>query len=144
MRALRQSFIWLAGLVTSAAVATAAYAQLQPPEPTETERIKNDYYANPEAKRVIDAIIEAHGGRERIEALDRMKVTMHLRMFDRETDITVYQTRSAIRRDTDSAATRRGCVHAIFASTPRPASKHILGNCVVFPDPVSPATITTG
>ena len=51
---------------------------------------------------------------------------------------------SATRRDTLIAATRLGCVHPIcpFKSSPA-ASKHIFGNCVVFPDPVSPAKIST-
>jgi len=38
---------------------------------------------------------------------------------------------------------RRGCVHPIIPRSPQPASRHIFGNCVVFPDPVSPAMITT-
>ena len=48
-----------------------------------------------------------------------------------------------MRREMESAATRRGCVQPIFASMPRPASRHILGICVVLPDPVSPAMTTT-
>ena len=51
---------------------------------------------------------------------------------------------SAMRRETDNAATRRGCVHAMRPYTPRPASRHILGSCVVLPEPVSPVTMTTG
>ena len=45
--------------------------------------------------------------------------------------------RSAIVR----AATRRGWVWPISPSTPRPASRHSFGSCVLLPDPVSPATI---
>ena len=48
-------------------------------------------------------------------------------------------TRSAIVR----AATRRGWVWPISPSTPRPASRQSFGSCVLLPDPVSPATITT-
>ena len=44
--------------------------------------------------------------------------------------------RSAIVR----AASRRGWVWPMFS---RPISKAILGSCVVLPEPVSPATITT-
>ena len=44
--------------------------------------------------------------------------------------------RSAIVR----AAMRRGWVCAIFV---RPSSRQIFGSCVVLPDPVAPATITT-
>ncbi len=44
--------------------------------------------------------------------------------------------RSAIVR----AAMRRGCVCAIRV---RPSSRQIFGSCVVLPDPVAPATITT-
>ena len=51
---------------------------------------------------------------------------------------------SATRRETDSAATRRGCVQAIRPATPRPAARHIFGIWVVLPEPVSPARITTG
>ena len=45
---------------------------------------------------------------------------------------------SARRRDSDSAATRRGWVQTMRPSRPRPASRQILGSWVVFPDPVSP------
>ena len=45
-------------------------------------------------------------------------------------------TRSAIVR----AAMRRGWVWAIEV---RPSSRQIFGSCVVLPDPVAPATITT-
>ena len=44
--------------------------------------------------------------------------------------------RSAIVR----AAMRRGCVWAMEV---RPSSSAIFGSCVVLPEPVSPATITT-
>ena len=44
----------------------------------------------------------------------------------------------------ENAATRLGCVHAILPCVPRPAARHIFGICVVFPEPVSPARITTG
>ena len=49
-------------------------------------------------------------------------------------------TRSAIVR----AATRRGWVWPIIPARPRPASRHSLGSWVLLPEPVSPATITTG
>src|SRR5262245_8913026 len=39
---------------------------------------------------------------------------------------------------------RRGCVHPICPRAPRPIARHIFGSCVVFPEPVSPATMTTG
>ena len=48
-------------------------------------------------------------------------------------------TRSAIVR----AATRRGCVWPTRPCTPRPSSRHIFGSWVLFPEPVSPATMTT-
>ena len=42
------------------------------------------------------------------------------------------------------AANRRGCVCTILCPfKPRPSSRHIFGNCVVLPEPVSPHTITT-
>ena len=50
---------------------------------------------------------------------------------------------SATRREMESAATRRGCVQAMRPAVPRPAARHILGIWVVFPEPVSPARITT-
>ena len=50
---------------------------------------------------------------------------------------------SAMRWEMESAATRRGWVQPIFASMPSPASSHILGICVVLPEPVSPAMTTT-
>ena len=51
---------------------------------------------------------------------------------------------SASRREREVAATRRGWVTAMRAPRPRPARRHILGIWVVLPEPVSPATITTG
>ena len=50
---------------------------------------------------------------------------------------------SAIRSATVRAASRRGWVCPIMPCTPRPSSRQIFGICVVFPDPVSPATTTT-
>ena len=50
---------------------------------------------------------------------------------------------SATRLEMLIAATRRGWVQPIRPRAPSPASRHILGNCVVFPDPVSPATMST-
>gem|GEM_PF-6089985 len=51
---------------------------------------------------------------------------------------------SAMRREMDNAATRRGWVQPIMARAPSPASRHILGIWVVLPEPVSPAMTTTG
>ncbi len=48
-----------------------------------------------------------------------------------------------MRLATVRAASRRGWVCPIIPSTPRPSSRQILGIWVVFPEPVSPATITT-
>src|SRR5665647_3728428 len=48
-----------------------------------------------------------------------------------------------MRSATDLAAMRRGWVWPIMPSTPRPSSRQILGSCVVLPEPVSPATMTT-
>jgi hypothetical protein len=42
------------------------------------------------------------------------------------------------------AAMRRGWVTPIILWTPRPIARAILGSCVLFPDPVAPATMTTG
>lgn len=50
---------------------------------------------------------------------------------------------SATRSATVRAAIRRGWVCPIMPRTPRPSSRQIFGICVVFPEPVSPATITT-
>ena len=50
---------------------------------------------------------------------------------------------SATRFEILIAATRRGCVQPIRPRSASPASRHIFGNCVVLPDPVSPATIST-
>ena len=49
----------------------------------------------------------------------------------------------AIRSATVRAAIRRGWVCPICPVTPRPSSRQILGSWVVFPEPVSPAMITT-
>ncbi len=48
-----------------------------------------------------------------------------------------------MRSATERAAIRRGCVWPIMPVMPRPSSRQILGSWVVFPEPVSPATITT-
>ena len=50
---------------------------------------------------------------------------------------------SAIRAATVRAAIRRGWVWPIWPVTPRPSSRQIFGSWVVFPEPVSPATMTT-
>ena len=60
----------------------------------------NDYFKNPEAKSVIDRIIKAYGGRENIEKLDRVRIVSQISAGDREIVLTLYQTRTALRRDT--------------------------------------------
>ncbi len=45
---------------------------------------------------------------------------------------------------TSVAAMRRGWVTPMCASRPRPMARQILGSWVVLPEPVSPATMTTG
>ena len=47
---------------------------------------------------------------------------------------------SAMRSAIERAAMRRGWVCAMRS---RPSSRQIFGSCVVLPDPVAPATITT-
>ena len=51
---------------------------------------------------------------------------------------------SAMRAATERAAMRRGWVCPMRPAAPRPMSSAIFGSCVVFPDPVSPHTMTTG
>ena len=48
-----------------------------------------------------------------------------------------------MRAETVRAASRRGCVCAMVPRRPRPAAKQALGNWVVLPEPVSPATMST-
>ena len=48
-----------------------------------------------------------------------------------------------MRSATVRAASRRGWVCPIWPCRPRPSSSAIFGICVVLPEPVSPATITT-
>ncbi len=50
---------------------------------------------------------------------------------------------SATRSATVRAAILRGWVCPIMPRTPRPSSRQIFGIWVVFPEPVSPATMTT-
>jgi len=54
------------------------------------------------------------------------------------------ESSSATRRATERAAMRRGCVQPIIPATPRPAARQSFGSWVVLPEPVSPATTTTG
>ncbi len=51
---------------------------------------------------------------------------------------TVSPSSSAIRWATVTAATRLGWVQPMMPRMPLPASRHILGIWVVFPEPVSP------
>ncbi|SHV19081.1 Uncharacterised protein [Mycobacteroides abscessus subsp. abscessus] len=48
-----------------------------------------------------------------------------------------------MRSATVRAASLRGWVWPMVPRIPRPNSRQILGSCVVFPDPVAPATTTT-
>ena len=48
-----------------------------------------------------------------------------------------------MRSATERAARRLGWVCPIIPVTPRPNCRQIFGSCVVFPEPVSPDTITT-
>ena len=50
---------------------------------------------------------------------------------------------SATRREMLIAATRRGWVQPMRPRRSSPASRHIFGSCVVLPEPVSPATMST-
>src|SRR5882757_852445 len=50
---------------------------------------------------------------------------------------------SAIRAAKARAASLRGCVCAMTPDMPRPSSRQYCGNCVLLPEPVSPATMST-
>src|ERR1700760_294792 len=50
---------------------------------------------------------------------------------------------SATRAASARAARRRGWVWAITPATPRPSSRQYCGSCVLLPEPVSPATMST-
>ncbi|MCW0417565.1 hypothetical protein NB689_003319 [Xanthomonas sacchari] len=56
---------------------------------------------------------------------------------------TGVRSSSATRLATARAAMRRGWVQPIMPAAPRPAARHSFGNCVVLPEPVSPAITTT-
>jgi len=70
----------------------------EPPNP----EVANDYYRDQQAREVIDKIIEVYGGQERVEALRRVKIRSKIILLGDERTITIYQTPTAIRRDTEA------------------------------------------
>jgi len=56
---------------------------------------------------------------------------------------TAWPNSSAIRAAKARAASLRGCVCAMIPVMPRPSSRQYCGNCVLLPEPVSPATMST-
>ena len=62
----------------------------------------NDYYRNRQAKEVINAIVDAHGGEARLRELERVSArwTMTPAGDAGAVEVTLYQTRDSVRRDT--------------------------------------------
>ena len=79
---------------------------------------------HPHERPVAHPVVEAH------------------RVADVTADASTRARRRPARRSF-APRTRRGWVWPIRPATPRPSSRHILGSCVLLPDPVSPATTTT-
>ena len=80
--------------------------------------------------------------------INRSRVSGPTRSLNRTveptTEPTVVPSSAATRSAIVLAAIRRGWVWPIiFPSTPRPSSRQSFGSWVLFPEPVSPATITT-
>ena len=59
----------------------------------------NEYYSSPAAKAVIDAMIQAYGGAEKLKAIDRVKVVAQVTTGSRTVRATFYQTATKMRRD---------------------------------------------
>src|ERR1041384_1880716 len=64
-----------------------------------SEAATNEYYTSPKAKAVIDGLIRAYGGAEKMKAIDRVKVVMHITSQSRTFRATFYQTATKMRRD---------------------------------------------
>lgn len=79
----RIAFLFVLGISTS----TQAYAQT------------NDYHVNEDARRLINNIIAAYGGFERLTNVSRMMSVMQMNSGGRQIHVTLYETRQKIRRE---------------------------------------------
>lgn len=63
----------------------------------------NEYHTSAKAKEVIDALIKAYGGVEKIKAIDRIKMVIDNQQAGANAKITLYQTPTKIRMDANAA-----------------------------------------
>jgi hypothetical protein len=62
----------------------------------------NEYYTSAKAKEVIDGLIKAYGGADKIKAVDRIKMVIEDAQQGANAKITLYQTKSKIRMDVNA------------------------------------------
>lgn len=62
----------------------------------------NEYYTSAKAKEVIDGLIKAYGGAEKIKAVDRIKMVIENGQQGANAKITLYQTKTKIRTDVNA------------------------------------------
>lgn len=66
----------------------------------------NEYYTSAKAKEVIDGLIKAYGGAEKIKAIDRIKMVIEDAQQGANAKIILYQTKSKIRMDADAGGVK--------------------------------------
>jgi hypothetical protein len=59
----------------------------------------NEYYSSAVTKEIIDGLIKASGGAEKIKAIDRIKVVMDASVDGKTMRATILQTKSHLRRE---------------------------------------------
>jgi len=74
----------------------------------------NDYYTRPEARKIIDNIIAAHGGAGRLTNVTKGMTVLKMNVNGEPFKITAYQTRTQLRRE---VAAGGGSVVQIFDGT---------------------------
>ena len=97
----------------------------------------NDYYTSPKAKALIDGMVQAYGGADKLKAIERVKVSLQVVSEGQVVEATIYQTSTKMRRD---AAGQPGNMIEIYdgknltailngkSITPRPESQQDLAN----------------
>ncbi|MEI7728966.1 MAG: hypothetical protein WCO56_05320 [Verrucomicrobiota bacterium] len=65
----------------------------------------NDYYKNPQARKVADAILDAYGGVGNILKTTRLKTVISLVRGTNQAQMVCYQTKDKLRLDSDPPAT---------------------------------------
>src|SRR5688572_23557508 len=75
----------------------------------------NEYYTKPEVKEIVDNMLKAYGGVEKLKQFDRVKAVTDITRRGNTGKVTIYRTPSMARTDVEATVNRRrGVIVNIF------------------------------